>query len=80
MIEWLLVWLLSDLYRNRPGTYIPKTRKRYRDYDKTKMTLAFNAVVTGKMNTRKAALEFGVPPTTLYDKIRELRKDCWQNV
>lgn len=40
------------------------------------MTLAFNAVVTGKMNTRKAALEFGVPPTTLYDKIRELRKDC----
>ncbi|CAC5375446.1 unnamed protein product [Mytilus coruscus] len=38
------------------------------------MTLAFDAVVSGKMNARKAAIEFGVPQTTLYDKIYREQK------
>lgn len=52
-----------------------KCRGKYKDYDRTKMKLAYQAVMSGKMNTRQSALTFGVPMTTLYDKLSKNKID-----
>ena len=49
--------------------FLPQRPTKYRDYSSTSMDKACEAVKTGKMSLRRAAIDFGVPRSTLYDKV-----------
>ena len=51
------------------GISAPQHLPSYRGYSLLSMDKAYEAVQTGKMSVRMAAEQYGVPKTTLHDKI-----------
>ena len=49
--------------------FIMQRPPTYREYNTLSIEKAYEAVVAGKMSIRKAADEFGVPRSTLHDKV-----------
>ena len=65
--EITFIYLFSGSLGKQYGNNVP--RRKYKAYEKTRMNKAFKAVMCGKMNAQEAAKKFGVPRTTLYDKV-----------
>lgn len=53
---------LGHTYEGRPTNY--------KQYDRSKLARAIVAVTEGNMSTRRAAVEYGIPQSTLSDNVR----------
>lgn len=52
------------------STKINRRPKRLKEYDQHNLLLAVELVKSGNMSLRKAARLYGVPPTTVYDRLK----------
>lgn len=49
--------------------FVPQCLPSHRGYSTVSMKKAYEAVVMGTMSVRKAAAEYGVPQSTLHEKV-----------
>ena len=50
-------------------TAVAAVRGQYKQYDEQKLSTAYNDIITGKLSMRRAAIEYGIPRSTLSDRV-----------